>query len=91
MRVDPELLAEWRAGCESASITMSARFEQLMRRDIAPMTAEQMAVDLLPSELAREFKSAVAYNGETITAALAMLADIYIQYRGRDYWKDGDK
>ena len=51
---------------------------------------ERLAVDL-PSELAREFKAACARNGETITYALTMLADIYIQYRGRDYWKDGDK
>jgi hypothetical protein len=53
-----------------------------MRRDITPATTEQMAVDLLPSELAREFKAAAAYNGETITAALVTLASVYVQYRG---------
>jgi hypothetical protein len=34
LRVDPELLAEWREICEKLGVTMSARFEQQMRQDI---------------------------------------------------------
>lgn len=34
LRIDPEILAEWRALCEFCGMTMSARFEQLMRQDV---------------------------------------------------------
>ena len=82
IKANPDLMRAFDVACKQAGTNRSARIDALMRRDITPMTAEQMAVDLLPSELAREFKAACAHNGETITAALVTLVKIYIQYRG---------